>query len=329
MALTEEGLMHVPGILSRYARLQGGSIAHYFTAGETGRSIVLLHGGIAGSCGIAGWRMMMPFLAQHGYRVYAPDRPGFGVCDTRPGFMMEKGVRDQVRFIREFVEAVGIEEPFFLGGNSQGAQMGASYAVEYPETVERLILIASPAFHARMGLGNGMGRGTLQRAGPFDGTTAWMRKQMEGIILNHAAITDDLIEMRTRLGIRDEAVAAACQEWGRKELQDPALFQSINLKGRLDQITIPTIFLWGKQDVLAPVEMGYELEAVLPNIQFFYPDNCGHQGQTDQPEMFNQAFLEFFRDGRVSRKTADWAGVSDKRPEIASLVEQPATTSVR
>jgi hypothetical protein len=36
--------------------------------------------------------------------------------------------------------------------------------------------------------------------------------------------------------------------------------------------------------------------------------------------MFNQVFLEFFRDGKVSRKTADWAGVSKRRPEIASLV---------
>jgi hypothetical protein len=52
----------------------------------------------------------------------------------------------------------------------------------------------------------------------------------------------------------------------------------------------------------------------LPNVQFFYPDECGHQGQTDQPELFNQVFLEFFRDGRVSYETAHRAGVSDRRP---------------
>src|SRR5437867_11897308 len=105
MALTEEGLMHVPGVLSRYVRLQSGTIAHYMTAGETGRSIVLLHGGIAGSGGIAGWRFMLPFLAEQGYRVYAPDSPGFALCDTGRGFRTEKGERDQVRFIREIVEA--------------------------------------------------------------------------------------------------------------------------------------------------------------------------------------------------------------------------------
>jgi hypothetical protein len=40
--------------------------------------------------------------------------------------------------------------------------------------------------------------------------------------------------------------------------------------------------------------------------------------------MFNQAFLEFFRDGKVSWKTAEWAGVSRRRAINPNLVEQPA-----
>ena len=57
-------------------------------------------------------------------------------------------------------------------------------------------------------------------------------------------------------------------------------------------------------------------------MQFFFPAETGHQGQTDQPELFNQLFLEFFRDGKVSRQTADAAGISKNRPELAHLVEQ-------
>jgi hypothetical protein len=40
--------------------------------------------------------------------------------------------------------------------------------------------------------------------------------------------------------------------------------------------------------------------------------------------MFNQAFLEFFRDGKVSWKTAEWAGVSRRRAINGKLVEEPA-----
>jgi 2-hydroxy-6-oxonona-2,4-dienedioate hydrolase len=42
-------------------------------------------------------------------------------------------------------------------------------------------------------------------------------------------------------------------------------------------------------------------------VKFFSPAETGHQGQTDQPEQFNQPFLEFFREGKVSRQTADAA----------------------
>ena len=101
---------------------------------------------------------------------------------------------------------------------------------------------------------------------------------------------------------------------------DPNVKQLLNREGRLDKITVPTIYLYGRQDVLGPVENAYLQEDKLPNVQMFYPDECGHQGQSDQPDMFNQVFLEFFRDGKVSRKTADWAGVSKRRPEIESLV---------
>ena len=80
--------------------------------------------------------------------------------------------------------------------------------------------------------------------------------------------------------------------------------------------------------MLIPVENGFKQEDTLPNIQFFYPDECGHQGQTDQPDMFNQVFLEFFRDGKVSWTTAQGAGISDRRaPEPRTASAVPAGVS--
>jgi hypothetical protein len=95
------------------------------------------------------------------------------------------------------------------------------------------------------------------------------------------------------------------------------------LKGHFDVLTLPAIYLFGLQDVNTPVENGFQQEEILQRIQFFYPDKCGHQGQTDQPEIFNQVFLEFFRDGKVSWKTAEWAGVSRRRPINPNLVHAP------
>jgi len=44
---------------------------------------------------------------------------------------------------------------------------------------------------------------------------------------------------------------------------------------------------------VAPVETAYKLEKLLPNIKFEYIENCGHQAQTDQPEIVNKLVIDF------------------------------------
>src|SRR2546430_5285351 len=96
--LTEEDIIHIPDLHSRWVRLANGAKAHYVTSGDTGPAIILLHGGIVGSSGTAGWRFMAPFLGANGFRVYAPDRPGFGLADTRPDYKPSRGFHSQVEF---------------------------------------------------------------------------------------------------------------------------------------------------------------------------------------------------------------------------------------
>ncbi|MGE3303353.1 MAG: alpha/beta fold hydrolase, partial [Hyphomonadaceae bacterium] len=91
-----------------------------------------------------------------------------------------------------------------------------------------------------------------------------------------------------------------------------------------DKLTIPMIYMYGMQDVILPVEMGYDQEDAVPNIQFFYPTETGHQGQTDRPKTFNQVALEFFRDGKVSWPTAVDAGVSLRRQINDKVVAAPS-----
>ena len=39
--LTEENIIHIPGLHSRWARLASGARTHYVTSGETGPAIIL------------------------------------------------------------------------------------------------------------------------------------------------------------------------------------------------------------------------------------------------------------------------------------------------
>lgn len=318
-ALLDAPVIDIPGASSEFVTLRSGAAAHYMVAGPVDApAVVLLHGGLPGSSGAAGWRLMMPALAEAGFRVYAPDRPGFGLADPREEHWPVRGHMSWVGYLRDFADAIRLET-FALGGNSQGAQSAAYFAVHYPERVEKLLLIASSGWNTALGLDPQK----LKPGIPFprwEGTRESMREVMTTIIHGDAAIPDQVLDIRTADAIRQSGAYAAAAQWNRASAKDPNLAQLVRLKGRLDELTIPAIYLYGRQDVLSPVENAYLQEDVLTNVQFFYPNDCGHQGQTDQPEMFNRVFSEFLRDGIVSASTAEWAGVSERRPILPSVM---------
>jgi pimeloyl-ACP methyl ester carboxylesterase len=263
---------------------------------------------------------MIPFLAEHGFRVYAPDRPGFGLADTRQEYWSTRAFMSWAAFIKDFADALCLDE-FFLSGNSNGAQTAAYFAVNNPERVIRMPLIATGGFSNTMGIDPAkLGRGISLPE--FDGTPASMKALMEPIVYRMEAVSDDLVNMRTMAANNQSDSFNAARDFQREHAKDPTYLQQMNLKGRLDKLTIPIIYLFGQQDTFAVLENAFLQEEALPNFQFFYIAECGHQAQTDQPDLVNQIFLEFLRDGKVSRKTADAAGVSKRRPEHPELVEQ-------
>ncbi|ALC25982.1 MULTISPECIES: alpha/beta fold hydrolase [Streptomyces] len=317
MSLTDENLVAVPGMASRWVRLANGARAHYMTSGDHGPAVILLHGGLPGSSGLAGWRFMAPYLADQGFRVYCPDMPAFGLSDPRPEYWPQ-GMEDFVDFIDAFAEALCLDT-FHLAGNSMGCMNTVNYLLAHPDKVTSFALIAGD-------VGDLVPEEVKPPSGAFhltayDGTRDGMRRMMEAIIKSGEAVTDDLVEMRYLSAA--ERLEAHQQFW-------PTLLQyrhivpwtdqnraaRLTTKGRLDRIDIPGIYLYGQDDVLTPVEWGHVQEDHLPNVQFFYPEDCGHQGQTDRPDIFNPVFAEFFRDGRISGALADKAGVSTRRPEL-------------
>lgn len=315
MTLTAEGIIDTPDLLSRWVRLATGVKAHYMTAGASGEDIVLIHGGLNGSSGQAGWREIAPGLAAAGFRVHCPDMVAFGLTED-PTEAYGHGLGAQLNFLRDFLDALGIEK-FHLVGNSLGCNIGAHFLVDNPDRVLSFAGIAG-AF------GDVVPDDVVQKpADPgkinivFDGTEASMRTILENIVLRKEKVSDDLVEMRTRAANRqgDRYVKMMGQFFEdvrhTGEANTCARFRT---KGRLDQVTTPAIYIYGAKDVLSPVENAYVQEDALPNFQVFYPPECGHQSQTDDPDLHVRLLTEFIRDGKITAETAREAGVSQRRP---------------
>ena len=323
MSLTEEGLAHIPGLMSRWVKLPSGAKAHYVTTGDAGPAVVLLHGGATGASGSAVWRSLAPFLGANGFRVYCPDMPGFGLADTRQEFWPVDGALSHMEFIHAFVDAVGLDR-FHLSGNSMGCANTINYMLAHPARVSSFILINGALGNLVDAAKHVSSEISLPR---FEGTEASMREHLKPLTYKKANPPDDVARMRTEAANRQKDSTAAFRAAGQRIGANPSLGQVTSTQNRLDKLTIPGLYLFGRQDDLSPLENGYNQEDVLPNVQFFFPDECGHVGQQDQPEMFQQVFLEFFTDGMVSRRTAEWAGVSKRRPELEQYVEQTAAAA--
>jgi pimeloyl-ACP methyl ester carboxylesterase len=326
MALTEEHILNVPGMASRWVRLGSGCKAHYMTSGETGPAVVLMHGGIIGASGTASWRFAAPFLGANGFRVYCPDFPGFGLTEQYEG-AYAPNLGGHVDFLHDFVTALCIDR-FHASGNSMGCANTVHYTTAHPDKVISVVLIGG-------NIGDLVPIEDLLDKLPerkvdrsvifqFDGTRESMVKMMGGIINDTDKVTEDLVDMRVHAARLHQDFYMRMNEDLIFSPSDPNLRARISTKGRFDKLNIPGIYLYGRDDKLMPFHLGaHPQEDALPHVQFFYPPNTGHQGQTDSPDLFNKVFLEFFRDGKVSWETAQEAGISDRRPPLPDLVAVP------
>ncbi|HEY6041687.1 MAG TPA: alpha/beta fold hydrolase, partial [Anaerolineae bacterium] len=87
------------------------------------------------------WKNQLNFFADDS-RVVAPDLRGHGLSDKPDSlYSMQENVED----IHTVVQALNLPDKFIMLAHSFGGALAASYAAKYPERVEKLITIATPA----------------------------------------------------------------------------------------------------------------------------------------------------------------------------------------
>ena len=92
-----------------------------------------------------GWRYQIPFLMDQGYRVVAPNMPGYSGTarpDTLEGFTL-KSVSDD---IRELARQIVGEGQIILGGHDWGGAVVWRTAMWYPELIKAVFSVCTPFF---------------------------------------------------------------------------------------------------------------------------------------------------------------------------------------
>ena len=255
----------------------------YFQAGS-GPPVMLLHG--LGEAAVIWYANVEPLA--RGCTVYAPDLPGHGASEKPPwGYSLE----NSIRFMEEFLDALGLERASFVG-NSMGGLVALALALERPQRVNRL------ALEDAAGLGREVAGFLRFMSVPILGellvsnrpnATQWVLRK---VFHNRAHVTERLVrlihEERSRPGN-----SAAMLKMLRVGVSPLGIKPAINLTPRLGELKTPTIVFWGSEDRIFPLAHGKRAAELIPGGQLRVFEQCGHWPHLEMSQVFNRELMEF------------------------------------
>jgi pimeloyl-ACP methyl ester carboxylesterase len=247
----------------------------YRRAGE-GPPLVLLHGGPMDS---REFRYQLEGLAEE-FTVVAWDMPGCGQSSDPPE---DFRIPDYVRCLVSFLQALRIERPHVLG-----LSFGSGFALElyraHPEIPRSLILASAYAGWAGSlppEVVEQRKQGLLQRIEQPD---VWVR-EWPGTLLTDTAppgLVDDV-----------SAILADYHPAAQRNLLLHSGFPEQDLREVLPHVTVPTVLLYGDQDVRSPLTVAEEMHASIPGSRLVIIPGAGHLSDMEAPDRFNAEVRSF------------------------------------
>jgi 4,5:9,10-diseco-3-hydroxy-5,9,17-trioxoandrosta-1(10),2-diene-4-oate hydrolase len=263
----------------------GGINTRFWTAGDQGDIIILVHG-ITNSIDL--WAGNMPALAEN-HRVYAMDLPGFGLTDKIPMKTPSQGAR----FIDDFMKTQNIDKATLIG-HSLGGGFVLQYAILYPDKVSRLVLISSLGFGQKTHLFFKLL--SLPVIGDFLSrpSRSGTKKSLSTAVYNQSVVTDELVETLYRFSALpgyQKCLLSVVRSGGNLRGLHPDLIRPI--MENLSAIKAPTLIIWGKEDSVFPVDNADVALKNIPNARLKVFERCGHVAHLEYPDEFNSLVTEF------------------------------------
>jgi len=251
-----------------------------------GPPVVLVHGL---SAAWQSWlEQILPFAESH--RVVAVDLPGFGASPMPP---WQISIPAYGRFVRDFCERLGIERASLIG-NSMGGFIATEVAITDPERVDELVLVSAAGItyaKARREPVAVLGRLGMAAA------PVLLKFQMSGIRrpgLRHRAfrgVFHDPNSLRPEL-LWENIVPALTSSPG--YLDALTTLFGYDIRDRLEEIELPTLIVWGRNDRVVPVPAALAYERRIgDNAELVIFDKCGHVPQLERPVRFNRVVEDF------------------------------------
>lgn len=265
-----------PTPTTQWAPAHGAEIA--FDVTGSGPAVLLLHAGLGDR---TMWDAQLPAFAPE-FTVIRVDARGFGETVMPPSAYASTAdllaVLDQLNVARAHV--IGV---------SMGSQTAIELAVVAPERVASLTAVAaragepvSPELRAGWDHVN-----ALVEAGDIDGAVEYeLRMWVDG-----PGRTPEMVDAT----VRERARALNAALFTRTDTEGEEIDIEPPVAERLGEITVPTLVVYGDQDIADVLIAGPKLAAAIPGARLVVLPDTAHLPQLERPAAFNEVVLEFLR----------------------------------
>jgi pimeloyl-ACP methyl ester carboxylesterase len=255
----------------RSGRLEIG----YERAGK-GPLLVFVHGAAEDS---RVWQPQLSAFADE-FTVVAWDEPGAG---RSSGVPTDFGLPDYANCLATLIEEVALG-PANVVGLSWGGTLALELYRHHPDLVATLILVDSYAGW----------KGSLSQEE--------VDARVEGVQRMLAAPPEEFDPTLPGLfaaGPPPEfapLLAAMAADVRPESLRSELLaLAEADQRDLLPHIAVPTLLIWGEQDVRSPLSVAHQFEQAIPKTQLVVIPGAGHVSNLERPEEFNNALREFLR----------------------------------
>jgi pimeloyl-ACP methyl ester carboxylesterase len=278
-----------------------------YRAGGSGPLLVLIHGITSSS---ATWDRVVPRLARR-YAVLAPDLLGHGRSDKLRG---DYSVGAHANTVRDLLDALGHRSATFVG-HSLGGGVALQLAYQYPERVDRLVLVAPGGFGREVTV--------LLRAASLPGSGPVLALVASRPVIEAGTL---LAGALGRLGLRGstdlEELGRACAllaDAGSRRAFVHTLRSVVDHEGQrvnaLDRIEVlegvASLIVWGERDRILPARQGERIHRQVPHTRLSIFKEAGHFPHRDDPARFART-VDAFVGRRVAAQAQRGAAQAER-----------------
>ena len=262
-----------------------GVIVRYAVAGE-GPAVLLVHG-LASS--MITWYCNMEAIAEAGFTAIAIDLPGYGDSALPRDVGYEP--RNGARFLADFCDELRIDR-FSVVGNSAGGLIAGLAALEYPDRVDKVALVAAAGLGRRVSwplrIITVPVLGELIYKPHRISTTAVVKR----IFFRPPAFLDDILPEMLRVRCLPHAPRVMLESV-RSGVNLLGLRRQHNILHRLRNSRAPLLAVWGEEDLVIPPVKAEDVQRALPRSTVHVLPECGHWPHMEKPEEFNRILTRF------------------------------------